>query len=184
MDGKVLLGIIVVFVIIVSIIVNARSLPNAQDPPSSVVPVNYGIVSPEDATRRLLATPKHTGRFMSKGEAECRRVLERIYSVPFPTVHPEWLRNPESGRKLEIDCYAEIPARRLGLGFEGNVEIGCEYNGEHHDSEYMQWNDEFKRQVCEAKGVHLITVPYTVKLTQIRAYITQELDARSLLPRY
>ena len=43
-----------------------------------------------------------------------REVLEEIFKSQFPSVRPEWLRNPETGFKLEVDCYCE----ELGLGLE------------------------------------------------------------------
>ena len=196
MDTRILLGIIVVFVIIVSIVVNAKSpVPAPASTERRIETTISYTPDPVDVlARRLLATPKQVGRPVSKGEAECRRVLERIYGVPFPSVRPDWLQSTETGRNLEVDCYAELDAASIGLGFSGTVCVGCEYNGAQHtrqvpsmQTEYQfnaqQWNDEYKRQICEARGVHLIIVPYTVRLTDIKEYITNELEMRSLLPR-
>src|SRR5690348_6310742 len=58
--------------------------------------------------------------FCSKGEKECRRVLEEIYGKSFTKVRPKWLKNPETGRNLELDCYNE------------ELKIAVEYNGEQH----------------------------------------------------
>jgi hypothetical protein len=134
------------------------------------------------------------GRFISKGESECRRVLERIYGVPFPSTWPEWLRSTETGRKLEIDCFAEIPYSVIGLAYNGKVAIGCEYQGQQHYNyvasmqkderayQSQQWNDEFKRRICEARGVHLIEVPYTITIPHIKEFIVNALRSRNLLP--
>ena len=41
------------------------------------------------------------------GETRCRKVLERITKMEWPTVRPEWLVNPLTGRKLEADMMCE-----------------------------------------------------------------------------
>jgi predicted nucleic acid-binding Zn-ribbon protein len=43
-----------------------------------------------------------------------REVLEELFGTKFPSIRPDWLINPETGRKLEVDCYSE----ELGLGLE------------------------------------------------------------------
>ena len=77
-----------------------------------------------------------------------------------------------------------------------NKEIGvaCEYNGKQHyvytpdfhrggekDFIAQQERDTEKRNVCQKLGIHLIEVPYTVKLQDIRAYITRKLQQKGLL---
>lgn len=63
--------------------------------------------------------PSGRGGFESKGERECRRVLEKIFRIPFPKARPDFLRNAVTGGKhnLELDC------------FSPQVGVACEYNG-------------------------------------------------------
>lgn len=131
----------------------------------------------------------------SRGEGECRRVLEMLYGVHFPSAYPEWLRSTETNRQLELDCYAQVPASLIRKGHSGYVEIACEYNGPQHYRQVatyqptedafraQEWNDEFKKQMCQQAGVHLIIVPYTVKLNLIEDFIKSELGIRGLLPQ-
>jgi len=56
----------------------------------------------------------------SKGETECRRVLENYFNAPFPNKRPSYLINPTTGHALEIDCYNE------------SLKVGCEYHGRQH----------------------------------------------------
>ena len=56
----------------------------------------------------------------SKGELECRRVMEKLFKRPFPNRRPLFLLNNITGKKLEIDCCNE------------DVQIGVEYNGRQH----------------------------------------------------
>lgn len=107
----------------------------------------------------------------SKGEKICREVLETIYGVPFVRDRPEWLINPETGRRMELD------------GWNSSLKIAFEYNGEQHyksDHHFNRSYDMFLKQVardnakvdiCDSQGVYLITVPYNVPHDKIYNYI-------------
>lgn len=113
--------------------------------------------------------------FVSKGERECRRVAEKVTGKLFPRTRPDFLRNPDSGHNLEIDCYCE------------ELKLGIEYNGEQHYNfpnvfdkfEYQfdnrQHTDKAKIRMCEENNVKLIVVPYTVKLINIENYLKERL---------
>jgi len=113
----------------------------------------------------------------SKGEAECRRVLQELFGRPFNKDRPDFLRNPVTGGNfnLEIDCY------------DPQSKIGVEYNGVQH-YEYVpyfhknkehflnqKYRDDMKRRMCKDEGVTLIEVPHTVPVDEIRAYLIREL---------
>jgi hypothetical protein len=113
-----------------------------------------------------------TRRFESKGEAKCREVIEFIYGKSFPNKRPQFLRNPETGRLMELDCYND------------ELKLAVEYNGIQHYvfpnytnqsyDEFIQQcrRDQLKVNLCDLHGIYLITVPYNVKLDQIYDYIT------------
>jgi len=63
-------------------------------------------------------TKKNTS---SKGETECRRVIESIFNKPFNKARPDFLRNMVTGGEynLELDCY------------NNSLKIAVEYNGYH-----------------------------------------------------
>ena len=119
--------------------------------------------------------PKRRGRPISKGERLCCQTMERIYGVPFKSVWPNWLINPETKRKLELDCYNE------------ELQIAVEYNGEQHyvwpnftnqsQEEFISQvrRDELKMELCNRNGVYLIVVPYTVPHNKIADYIMAHL---------
>jgi hypothetical protein len=119
--------------------------------------------------------------FSSKAEQMCCKIMEQIYDKPFTRVRPPFLKNPETGYPLEIDCY------------NAELKIGVEYNGVQHyvfpnftNCSYEDFlktvrRDQFKRTECDRNGVYLITVPYTIKHDKIREYIINHLpkSARS-----
>lgn len=115
------------------------------------------------------------GRFISRGERMCCNTMERIYGVPFTSTWPDWLRNPETGETLELDCYND------------DLKIAVEYNGEQHykwpnftNQTYQQFinqvrRDTLKLDLCDKNGVYLIVVPYNVPYENIPSYVMSHL---------
>jgi hypothetical protein len=112
----------------------------------------------------------------SKGETECRRVIENITGKTFKKARPPFLQNNVSGQNLELDCYNE------------DLNLAIEYNGEQHykftpyfhpnkDAYYnLRYRDEMKQRLCKENGVNLIIVPYTVKNENIESFIKKQLN--------
>jgi hypothetical protein len=124
---------------------------------------------------------KKRKKFVSKGEKICKETMEKFYNAEFINVRPSWLKNPETGRALELDCYNE------------GLRIAVEYNGEQHykwpnftnqsQQEFINQTrrDQLKGELCDKNGVYLITVPYNVPHDKIPAYITSRLP-ENILP--
>lgn len=113
----------------------------------------------------------------SKGELECRRVLETFFNQPFPKSRPNFLNNPVTGGayNLELDC------------FNSDLNLAVEYNGVQHYKftpyfhknreafDNQKYRDYMKRKMCEENNIILIEVPYTVKLESIDSYLKSQL---------
>lgn len=122
--------------------------------------------------KRPESTRKMTGK-ETKGEKLCKEAAEKIYGVTFHrSVWPDWLRNPETGRAMELDLYNE------------DLQIAIEYNGIQHykytpyfhrngirDFESQVRRDQHKLDICDKKGVYVITVPYYVPDNKIEDWI-------------
>jgi hypothetical protein len=132
----------------------------------------------------LIATPTHADtvpfvyiddRTSGKNEAECRRIVETIFEKPFKKCRPSFLRNPETGRCLELDMYNE------------ELQLAIEYNGQQHyaytpkfhrhenDLQKQVARDELKKVLCHRNGVRLIVVLYTVPFQQLEAHLRRAL---------
>ena len=112
----------------------------------------------------------------SKGEGECRRVLQKIFNKPFKSERPDFLRNPVTGKKhnLELDCY------------NSELKLAVEYNGVQHykyvkffhkNYEHFlnqKYRDEMKRNMCKNNGIILIEVPNYVNIENIENFIITE----------
>jgi hypothetical protein len=118
----------------------------------------------------------------SKGETECRRVLETVFGKSFSKARPDFLSNPiTGGNNLELDCYND------------ELKIACEYNGIQHyefipyfhknkdQFQTQKYRDDMKRRVCKEQSITLIEVSYTVKIKDIESYIVTELRKQKLI---
>jgi hypothetical protein len=111
----------------------------------------------------------------SKGEKECRRVMEKIFERPFPNHRPLFLTNVVTGKPLEIDC-CNLDLK-LGVEYDG---IGhAQYTpGMHKNFEafrIQQYRDEMKNKLCKENGFTLIRVPHTIPIESIENYLIEEL---------
>lgn len=129
-----------------------------------------------DYSKQLAARSKPRNK--GKNEEECRRILESMFQKPFPSVRPDWLKNPETGRNLELDCY------------NADLRLALEYDGRQH-SEYVPHfhknkqafrdqvtRDLMKDSMCRKLGITLIRVPYYIKFDDLYLYIRSELNKR------
>lgn len=112
----------------------------------------------------------------SKGEQLCHLALKNIFKdYKFVSVRPEWLKNPETGKNLEIDLFNE------------KLRLGIEYNGYQHyvfpnrfhkkkkDFIAQVRRDEYKKKMCDVHRVHIIVVPFHIRKERIEFYIRRKL---------
>ena len=131
----------------------------------------------DDEKRALGKYKCHKNNKLSKGEQLCKEVIEDVYQLPFYCVRPSFLKNPETGRNLELDLYND------------QLKIAIEYNGIGHyrypnpfhrtKEEFINQirRDKFKVDMCDVNDVYLISVPYTAPLNYdaIKEYIIERL---------
>ena len=111
-----------------------------------------------------------------KHENECRHILESIYyPYKFPSIRPEFLKNPVTGRNLEIDCYNDY--LKIGLEYQGRQhrEFCPYFHKTHEEFEYQLEKDKYKKQVCEKMGIKMIYIPDTIKYENLEYYIKTQL---------
>lgn len=110
-----------------------------------------------------------------KREELCRDIFESIYLVPFKSCRPNFLKNPKTGRNLELDGYNE------------ELKIAFEHNGRHHYEYPNTWHrtrvdylvqikrDKTKKELCIKNNIYLISIPYHIPEKEIRTYIISKL---------
>ena len=112
--------------------------------------------SPQPSTQPELG---HT----SIGEQLTRKAFETLLGRKvLYNYRPDFLKNPITGRNLELDCYDKV------------LKIAVEYNGEQHyhfpnrfhkteeEFQLQQQRDELKKQLCTQNGIFLICIPYSI----------------------
>jgi hypothetical protein len=113
----------------------------------------------------------------SKGEVECRRVLNKIFNRPFNKNRPSFLNNPVTGGNynLELDCYD--PQLKLAVEYDGEAHAKyIPYFHKNKEAFYNQkYRDYIKDMMCKNNGITLIRVPHTVKVQNIESYLINEL---------
>ena len=137
----------------------------------------YSTYSYTPKTKTLYPKQSKDSPKTSRGETECRRVLQKYLKKPFPNCRPDFLRNPVTGGRfnLELDCY------------EPSLKLAVEYNGAQH-YKYIpyfhknkeaflnqKYRDEMKQRMCRENNVNLIEVPNTIALTNIENYLVGKL---------
>jgi len=119
--------------------------------------------------------PMNLKPFRSKGERICAQTLMTIFDEPFVSVRPSWLKNPLTGRNLELDCYNEELA--LAVEYNGIQHYEAGHFGDANELRKQQGRDNVKEGTCGRHGVLLIVVPYTVSHAEIPGYIAEKIPA-------
>ena len=112
----------------------------------------------------------------SRGEAETRAALVRIFAKPFVKIRPSFLVNPETNRRLELDCYNE--ELRLAVEYSGiqHYVFPNHFHRTKSDFDAQQRRDQYKLLQCQHHGVRLLIVPYTIARPMIEAFLRQQLS--------
>lgn len=138
-------------------------------------PMTYEVSNTRPEQIQYKGESQFPAGFTSRGEKICREFLEQHYGKPFPNCRPDFLRNPETGQNLELDCYND----ELGIAVEYSgmqhyvYPNHCHKNYEQFEKQLRR--DKFKLRQCEANNVYLIRVPYTIRFKDIPDYIYQRL---------
>lgn len=105
------------------------------------------------------------GRKISVGEQVTGEAFEALLGRAVQRqVRPDFLKNPATGRNLEMDLYD--PVENICVEYDG-------YQHFHYPNSFMRTEEEFRAQVerdrlkvelCDRVGVYLISVPYWVDM--------------------
>ena len=101
--------------------------------------------------------------YKSKGEEfSCKALESLIDREVINGYRDDELRNPETGKNLEIDCFD--PVSRIGIEYNGKQHYVYP-NSYHKTEEQFQLQlhrDQMKEQMCRTNKIYLIRVPYII----------------------
>lgn len=118
---------------------------------------------------------KKSKRVPKKYEKRCRMIVENIFNKPFSSIRPNFLKNPKTGKNLELDMYN--PELRLAFEYQGvqHRKYTPFFHKTYTDFVDQIDRDTYKVKVCKAHGIDLIHIPDTVKYDDLENYIIQQL---------
>lgn len=144
------------------------------------IETNYGTSPPKiSAPMKVKEAPPRRG--FNKSEERCREIFSDIFQCEFPTVRPDFLRNPVTKRCLELDGYAPDIPTPIGVG------LAFEYDGSQHSQytprwqscsqefEYQVAKDNLKDQRCKERGILLVRIPHFVSYDDLHRWILEKL---------
>lgn len=133
---------------------------------------SYHYVSPSLPVSKITQPKKD-----SNGEIRTRRFLETYFNKPFPKDRPDFMVNPVTGSRhnLELDCYN--PELRLAVEYNGVQHYKfIPFFHKNREAFYNQrYRDELKRLRCKELGITLIEIPHTEE-RRLEEFLNQELN--------
>lgn len=154
-----------------------------EEPNENIYSTSIGKII--DTLPPISYTPSKKKKKINKGEERCREIFQDIFQTEFKSIRPDWLKNPTTGKNLEIDGFAESIVTPLGVG------LGFEYNGAQHSKYvphfhgddpnnfiYQAKKDIYKEQICKKRGILLIIIPHFIPFEQLEKYITDALSTK------
>lgn len=128
---------------------------------------------------------KKRGKKFYKSEERCREIFQEMFGVKFKSVRPKWLKNPVTGKNLELDGYNKTVVTPLGRGlaFEYDGEQHAKYNKHYHRSgeaefHYQVKKDEYKDVRCKEEGVLLLRIPHYIAYGDLARFIHTKLKKK------
>src|ERR1035437_5662501 len=97
----------------------------------------------------------------SYGELLCRGLLTRWFpdrNVLY-NYRPDWLKNPETGRNLEIDIYYP------------DLKLAVEFQGIQHRLLLEKRKNYFKTQECSKQGILMLSVYHPMDLFKCKGFV-------------
>lgn len=119
-------------------------------------------------------------RNLNRIESICCEILNNLFGKYFTKQRPYWLKNPLTGKIMELDLYNK------------ELKIAVEYQGIQHYiwPNYMRQTkqkfldgverDKYKKSLCKKKGITLILIPFIVANSCICSYIKKQLKTKKI----
>jgi hypothetical protein len=141
-------------------------------------------ISIDESHSSLIKKPE---KKVHKHEERCREIFQEIFGVEFKTIRPDWLKNPATGKPLELDGYNPNIMTPMGRG------IAFEYDGIQHakytptfqpkgpvEFFYQVKKDSWKDAVCKQRRLMLIRIPNFVSYNDLERFIKGALRKRGM----
>ena len=93
-------------------------------------------------------------------EKKMRRICEQLfYPLKFPSIHPEWLIDPNTGKRVEIDLYSYILNLVIECQRYQHYKWVKHFHQTYKEFEFMKERDIFKAAILRRRKIKLLYVP-------------------------
>lgn len=164
------------------VFLNVYNQQNASQKPT----VEKQVVEEEKKVKPRKSRAKPKVKTQWKGgdkskEPEVRKIFEKLFNAPFPKKRPKFLKNPKTGRSLELD------------GYNAELKIAFEYNGAQHAQKHPFYHkdekdyeeglerDMLKRSRCKEQKIILVSIPHWVPYHELEEFIVAEVAKQKLM---
>jgi hypothetical protein len=126
---------------------------------------------------------------VNQHEERCRVIFEKLFGEKFKSVRPSWLKNPVTGRNLELDGFCSHIKTPIGTGlaFEYDGVQHSKFNGDHFHKKggvsefaYQIKKDDYKNLKCKEQQVLLIRIPHFVAFQDLERFIKTQCQKHGL----
>lgn len=133
--------------------------------------------------KRSQSTTESTGQRMNKSEEICRSFLESELGYKFPSIRPDFLKNPKTNRNLELDGYCQ--ELRLAFEYQGKQHYEFTPNFQSSVTEFCDQvgRDGTKQLLCAKFGIRLIIVPPLTDKSEIEKFLRIHIKTVEKNPR-
>ncbi len=183
------IGYICVFCIVIYTWYKNRNKPLVLSYTGDKYAWNPNVNTQSDSDVLIKEVPKRPK--FNKHEERCRDIFQEIYGREFLSVRPKWLKNPVTGKNLELDgfCPSIKTFMGTGLAFEYDGAQHSQYNKHFHrnnpkEFEYQVKKDSYKDMRCKQEGVALVRIPHYVAFQDLERFIKNKLRKMKLLENY
>ncbi len=119
----------------------------------------FGIECPNCSMTRFAKerAEAEVGGSQSHGERLLREILEDLCGAKFPNTRPPWLKNPDTGHNMELDCYNA--KMKLAFEYQGIQHYEpVDFFGGQEKYKKRKKRNKIKKEICEKRGIRLVEV--------------------------
>lgn len=178
---------IIVFIAVVWCVINKKHKPPISKFDINNLDLTFLSTSSKKRLWKKYKVPKKLKKKkFNKSEEKCREIFENIYKVKFKSIRPDFLKNPTTGKNLELDGYSPEVVTYLGegLAFEYDGIQHSKHTGVFHkrksEFKYQCAKDRWKDIRCKELGIALIRIPYFIVYEELETYIVDLLKKKGL----